>query len=91
MSNTTQSTTIAGCYALAAFAIAIISGLVSASPTSQILTNAIIALLLCYFVGYIAGKVFQAITAEYQRSLEASQPQTVESSESPPQHSISGS
>lgn len=91
MSNTTQSTTIAGCYALAAFAIAIISGLASASPTSEILTNAIIALLLCYFVGYIAGKVFQVITAEYQRSLRAAQPEAVEHAENPQQHSISGS
>lgn len=64
------ATTIAGCYALAAFAVAIISGLAADAPASEILANAILALMLCYFLGIIAAKVFRVILDEYQRSLE---------------------
>lgn len=82
MNRRLHSTTIAACYALTAFAIAIISGVSASSPASDVLADAILALMLCYFVALVAAKVFQVVLDEYQRSIQAAV-QTVELEQSP--------
>ncbi len=46
---------VAGCLALAAFAIAIISGLAAGRSTDSILVSALVAMLVGQVVGYASG------------------------------------
>jgi hypothetical protein len=55
---------IAGIFALAAFAVAIIAGVASRNPASAVLVRAMIAMILCYPVGLAAGLVVRRIAAD---------------------------
>jgi hypothetical protein len=57
--------TIAGCYALGAFTIAIISGLYAGRSASGILETAIVSMLVCYIVGLAVGKVAEVAVREH--------------------------
>ena len=57
--------TIAGSFALAAFAVAIVSGLASGNPASSVLGRAVMALVICYPLGLAVG-----IVAQTTQSLE---------------------
>lgn len=63
---------IAGCFALSAFAVAILAGLASENPTAQILQRAVISMFVCYPVGLIVGMVCERVivthVGEHQRS-----------------------
>lgn len=48
---------IAGCFALACFAVAVISGMLAGRPTDSVLFSAILAMLAGQFVGLGAGAV----------------------------------
>lgn len=55
---------VAGCFALAAFAIAIISGLVADRSTDSILASAIISMFIGQVVGYAAALVMSRALME---------------------------
>jgi hypothetical protein len=68
---------MAACFALAAFAVAIIAGLSAGNAPASVLSRAIIAMLLCYPVGFVAGLVCERvvswhIAAQDARAAEAS-------------------
>ncbi|HVZ94279.1 MAG TPA: hypothetical protein VG797_07195 [Phycisphaerales bacterium] len=48
---------VAGCFALSAFAIAIVSGLAAERSADEIILSAIIGMFICQFIGVAAGKV----------------------------------
>jgi hypothetical protein len=48
---------IAGCFALSAFAVAVLAGLSSDNPAGQVLGRAVACMVVCYPVGLIAGIV----------------------------------
>jgi hypothetical protein len=52
---------IASCFALAAFAVAVASGLMSDSAAAQILLRAVLAMIVCYPVGLIVGMICEGV------------------------------
>jgi len=59
------SRAIAGCFALAAFSVAIIAGLASENTTSSILTRALFAMVACYPVGLLVGFVCRYVIEQH--------------------------
>ena len=59
------SSVIAGCFALAAFAVAVLAGLAGGNTATAILTRALIAMVACYPVGLLIGLVCQRVIAEH--------------------------
>ncbi len=55
--QTETGRTIASCFALAAFAVAIFAGLAGENAAAQILLRAVTAMIICYPVGLIVGLV----------------------------------
>lgn len=55
---------VAACFALAAFAVAIVSGLASGREADSILQDAIVALTVCQFVGLAAGYALRIAMSE---------------------------
>lgn len=63
--------TIAGCYALGAFTIAIFSGLWAGRAASEILGVALVSLAGCYVVGLLVGKAAEfAVDDHVQRYVK---------------------
>ena len=56
---------IAGCFALAAFSVAIIAGLASGNTSSSILTRALLAMFVCYPVGLLVGFVCRYVIEQH--------------------------
>jgi membrane protein implicated in regulation of membrane protease activity len=52
---------VAGCFALSAFAVAVLAGLAGGNPTAQILLRALVAMFVCYPVGLAVGTVFERV------------------------------
>lgn len=65
---------IAGCLALAAFAVAIVSGLSSGASATDILTRAIISLVVCYILGSFVAVAMNVAIRENIESLERAHP-----------------
>jgi hypothetical protein len=65
---------IASCFALSAFAIALISGLAAGRSTSAILTTAILALLACYILGLLIATVANVAVTERINTYKDSNP-----------------
>ncbi len=59
------SKAIAGCFALAAFAVAILAGIAGGNTAISILFRAVIAMLICYPVGLIIGLICQQVIADH--------------------------
>ncbi|MCH6552037.1 MAG: hypothetical protein IH804_08495 [Planctomycetes bacterium] len=55
------SNVIGACFSLAAFAVAILAGLVSGNGVTSILVRAVLAMIVCYPVGLIIGLVCQRV------------------------------
>ncbi len=53
--------TIAACFALSAFAVAILAGLSANLEASQIMWRAFIVMVVCYPVGLIVGVICQRV------------------------------
>ena len=51
------SNVIAGCFALAAFAVALVAGLAGDNEASAVLLRAVLAMLLGYPIGLVAGMI----------------------------------
>ncbi len=66
------SNVIAACFSLAAFAVAILAGLVSGNGAMSILVRAVLAMIVCYPVGLIIGLVCQRVVdhqvADYRQA-----------------------
>jgi hypothetical protein len=62
------SRAVAGCFALAAFAVAVIAGLAGGNASSSILVRALIAMIVCYPVGLIIGLVCQHVIEDHVRT-----------------------
>lgn len=61
---------IAGCFALCAFALALLSGLSAEAPIVVILTRGLVSLVGCYIVGLLIGIVGERCIAEHFDSLK---------------------
>lgn len=70
----TVSKVMAGCFSMAAFAVAIIAGLTSGNPAVLVLGRALIAMILCYPVGFIVGVVCERVIAQHIRQYEQEHP-----------------
>ena len=65
------SLAIAGCFALAAFSIAVIAGVASGNPAASILTRALFAMFICYFIGLSAGWVCRRSILQELQAIDA--------------------
>ena len=65
---------IAACFGLAAFTVAILSGLASGNAAASVLLRAVIAMTLCYPVGLVVGLICQRVLAEHLRSQREADP-----------------
>jgi ABC-type uncharacterized transport system permease subunit len=63
--------TIAGCYALGAFTIAILSGLWVGRAASEILTTALISMTGCYIVGLLVGKTAEIAVRDHVERFQS--------------------
>lgn len=61
------SQVIAGCFAMSAFAIAIVAGLFAQNDASSVLFRAVAAMFIAYPVGLIAGSMCAGIVSEQGR------------------------
>lgn len=52
---------IAGCFALSAFAVAIVAGLAAGNAAVSIMLRAVVALVACYPIGLAAGILCQRV------------------------------
>jgi len=68
------ATTIAGCFALAAFAVAIVAGLASGNGAASILTRAIYALVGCYPLGLAIGLIAQRVIQDHIKAHRSAHP-----------------
>ena len=59
------SKAIAGCFALAAFSVAVIAGLASENTAASILTRALFAMVVCYPVGLLVGFVCRHVIEQH--------------------------
>ena len=58
-------TSIAGCFALSAFTVAIIAGMAAGNTAASILRRALLALVICYPVGLLVGGVARRVVEEH--------------------------
>ena len=72
----TQSTgrVIAGLFAIAAFGVALISGLASDNPASSILARALMAMVISYPVGWIVGMICQHVICDHLKIHKEANP-----------------
>jgi hypothetical protein len=59
------SKAIAGCLALAAFAVAVLAGLAGGNTANSILLRALVAMVACYPVGLLIGLVCQHVIEQH--------------------------
>lgn len=57
--------TIGACFALTAFAVAVLAGLGAALPASEILWRATLSLCVCYAAGVVIGSVAERAAKEH--------------------------
>ncbi len=81
--NVDTGRVIAGCFALAAFAVAIIAGLGAGKDAAQVLLHAVIAMMLCYPVGLVAGMVCEREVRAHIKAESAAEASRSESSAAP--------
>ncbi len=68
----TPSKVIAGCFALAAFAVAVLAGLAGGNSAASILTRALIAMICCYPIGLMIGVICQRVMTDHIEASRAS-------------------
>ncbi len=56
---------IAACFGMAAFSVAIISGLAVGNPANRILISAILSMFVCQFVGMLVGSVAEWLARDF--------------------------
>lgn len=65
---------IAGVFAMSAFSIALLSGLLVDNPASAILSRALVALLLCYVLGLVVGAICEYVVREHLERYKEAHP-----------------
>jgi hypothetical protein len=68
------ASTIAACFALAAFAVAVVAGLASGNPAASVLGRAIAAMVICYPAGLAVGYVAQRVISEHIEAHKEAHP-----------------
>ena len=68
------SSTVGAVFALLAFAVSVVSGLQSANPADTVLGRGLVALVVCYAVGMIAGAILEYVIGLEVRRREAAEP-----------------
>jgi|SRR4051812_16773738 hypothetical protein len=74
MSQGTTGKVVAACFALAAFAVAIITGLANDNPASSILVRALTAMFVCYPLGLIVGMVCERVVSAHVQAHQDANP-----------------
>jgi len=69
--NPEAGKSIAAAFALAGFAIAIVSGLSVHNPVTRTLQCALVSMVLCYFAGLIVGTVALRIVSDHLSAFKA--------------------
>jgi O-antigen/teichoic acid export membrane protein len=69
-----SSSVIAGCFAMAAFAVAVLSGLFIDNPASEVLTRALLCLIMSYPIGLIVGMVCQRVLSAHVAAHKQANP-----------------
>lgn len=82
-----SSKVLAGCLALAAFAVAILAGLASGNPAAQILLRAVVAMIACYPVGFIVGLLCERAIADHVNEAAKAMSQPEAQPSAPPTQS----
>ncbi len=59
------SNVIAACFALAAFAVAVVAGIAGGNPATSILVRALIAMIGCYPAGLIIGLICARVMTDH--------------------------
>jgi hypothetical protein len=77
------ATTIAGAFALTAFAVAVLAGLGSGNPAPSVLVRALIAMLVCYPIGLVLGTIAQRLVQDEIERHRDSNPETTGGDEEP--------
>ncbi len=80
MSRSVPVSAIAACYALSAFAVAIISGLATDRNAEAILESALISLMLCYVVGVFVARAADVAVRERLARLRVAEPVPIDES-----------
>lgn len=62
---------IAGCFALAAFAVAVVAGVASGNPASVVLMRALLAMTLCYPLGLVIGALCHRVVQQHLDATDA--------------------
>ncbi len=57
----TASKAVAGCFALAAFTVAVVAGLAGGNTAISILGRALVAMIVCYPLGLLVGLVCRQV------------------------------
>ncbi|MCL4209835.1 MAG: hypothetical protein HRU76_10630 [Phycisphaeraceae bacterium] len=65
---------LAACFALCAFAVAVVAGLASGNEAMTILLRAVVALMLCYPVGLLVGSVCERVVERHMESYRSAHP-----------------
>ncbi len=61
---------IAGCFALAAFAVAVVAGVAGGNPASVVLGRALLAMTLCYPMGLMIGALCHRVVQEHLEATD---------------------
>jgi len=62
---------IAAVFGLAGFAVACLSGIAVGKAGVDALINGMLSMILCYFLGWIAGAVGESVIRDHLRSVQA--------------------
>jgi hypothetical protein len=65
---------IAGVFALAGFAVAMIAGLAAENSAARVLGTALVAMLICHLTGLLVGVVGERVVHEHVGRLRAAEP-----------------
>ncbi len=63
----TASKAVAGCFAMAAFTVAVVAGLAGGNPAISILVRALVAMIVCYPLGLLVGLVCRQVIQQHLR------------------------
>lgn len=72
--STIPARLIATCFALVAFAAATAVGLAADNPAGTILKRALIAMLICWFIGRLVGQVAQRAVQDHIDAYKVENP-----------------
>ena len=69
---------IAGCFALAAFSVAVVAGLAGGNTATAILVRALIAMIVCYPLGMLVGVLCRRVIDQHLAEQSAESAEKVE-------------